>query len=235
MPWFCARSPSGTRQVLAWPPVPAARSLLVILIMSRSSRRPLLRVPAGLLVPCWLALAGACLSDSVQYSAADDDRAMAAIASTWTVTAGFGAPPVRVTLCEDLTVVADDENTCQVEHTVRGGGRGRDHEESHGGVGCGGCPFAAVAYVTGSVTLAPGDAPRPVAGTVTTSGGAGGDEAYEYPYSVQLSCTDPDQPCGSLYGTLEADGTLVLQSYTAGTSTAVDVTLARTGAAACAP
>lgn len=158
---------------------------------------------------------------------------MLAIASTW---AAPGAGGASLFLCEDVTAVPDD-NTCQVEHVVRGGGRGIAHEQEHGG-GCGGCPFANVAYVHGS--LDGGGLPGPVAvtGAVTLAPGAGADTAYDFPYSVRLQCVDPAAPC-TIYGTLEEDGRLELELPNALTGTAGSTgtthLLTRTGAATCPP
>jgi hypothetical protein len=70
-------------------------------------------------------LAAGCIpGEEASYSPEEDDAAIAAIASTWSAS----SPAISLSLCEDANAPEPD-NTCQVEHVVRGGGRGRRHEE----------------------------------------------------------------------------------------------------------
>ena len=184
--------------------------------MSRPPRRR--KLPRLL---CHLAIvlgSGCLLGDEVSYSPQEDDAAIVAIASTW-VGASFS-----LSLCEDLDAPEPD-NTCQVDHAVRGGGRGRRHVETHGGVGCGGCPYEAVAFVRGAAsgTGLPGTVA--VEGEITL-GRTPDDEPYAFPYLVQLRCVTPGQTC-ALSGTLSEDGTLEL-TVDVDLSSA-SVTLPRTG------
>lgn len=150
-----------------------------------------------------LILAGGCLSDTISYSPQEDDEAINSIVHVFSAP---GAGGLTLSLCEDIAAV-EDTNKCQVEHTVRGGGRGRRHEESHGGGGCGGCPSATVAVVTGTVSGGSLATPRLVKGEILLGRGINGDDPYGFPYDVTLSCEGMPTPC-SLRGTLEDDGTL---------------------------
>jgi hypothetical protein len=161
-----------------------------------------------------------CLSDSTSYSPEDDTTAMDAIESTWSV------GDLVVTLCEDLTAPDVDENACDVEHVVRGDGRGREHSEDHGGVGCGGCPFAAAAYVKGTVSGGGLPTPVSVTGEIMLSYGSS-DDPYAYPYDVTLQCDAPGTSC-AFYGTLHENGMLEIRS-----GTVAAATLPRMGAASC--
>lgn len=161
-----------------------------------------------------------CLSDSVSYSPQRDDDAINAIVYVF---AAPGAGGLTVALCEDPDAV-EDANTCQVQHTVRGGGRGRRHEEESGGVGCGGCPFATVAFVTGTVSGGTFTTPQMVKGEITLGYGTG-DDPYAFPYRVTLSCEGT--PSCYLTGMLEEDGSLQI------TSSGAEVVLARGGEASC--
>lgn len=192
--------------------------------MPPSPRRQRIRRIARNLV---IVLAAGCIGRNiVSYSPEEDDTAIAAIASTWSAS----TPALSISLCEDPTALEPDQ-PCQVQHMVRGEGRGRRHEEDNGSIGCGGCPFAAVAFVKGTASGAglPGTGPVAIAGEVRLSF-ANPDDPYEFPYQVVLKCIDPLQPC-SLFGTLQEDGTLELDSNTG--DTVAPVALARTGTATC--
>lgn len=169
-------------------------------------------------------LAAGCIGPEASYSPEEDDAAIAVVASTWSA----ASPALSLSLCEDVDA-PEPESTCQVEHVVRGGGRGRRHDERHGGVGCGGCPFGAAAFVRGTVSGIGMAGTAAVAGEIAMGRAVDGD-AYAFPYDVTLQCVDPGQDCfltGFLHedGTLELDGTSSLDTST--------VTLTRTGAAAC--
>ena len=171
-------------------------------------------------------LAGCIPGETASYSPEEDDTAIAAIESSWS----GSSPALSLSLCEDVNAPEPD-NTCQVQHAVRGGGRGRRHEESNGSIGCGGCPFAAAAFVRGTAsgTGLPGTGTVAVAGEITLSSFSA-DDPYAFPYHVELRCVDPGQTC-SLFGTLNEDGTLELTS--SADATATPVALARTGTATC--
>lgn len=170
----------------------------------------------------------ACLSSTSTYDASQDDGAMSALTRSW---AGGGA---SLSLCEDLAAeatagTADAGNSCEVANVVLGGGRGSAHSISHGG-GCGGCPFANEAFVTGYATIDGIPSNSQVAGSVSLGGDEGADP-YGYPYYLALACTDPDHPC-ALDGTLQADGTLLLELAGAGSALG-SATLAAGSAAEC--
>lgn len=186
--------------------------------MARSPRRRI----RSLFFNIAVALAAGCISgEPVMYSPEDDDEAMATIASSWAVS----SPTISLSLCEDVTAELG-ENSCQIKHQVRGGGRGTRHEFPGGG-GCGGCALATIAAVTGTLS-APGlQGPVAVAGQVRLQSAY--HSPYEFPYHIELHCT-AGTPC-SVSGTLNEDGSIEI-----GVSTAPDlgpVELARSGAAAC--
>jgi hypothetical protein len=145
-------------------------------------------------------LASGCLNDTISYSPERDDEAMNAIVHEFSAPGGL-----TLSLCENVAAPDVDPNDCDVEHTVRGGGRGREHEETRG-VGCGGCPSTTVANVKGTISGGGLAAPRMVTGQIGL-GGLGDDDPYEFPYHVTLTCEGTTSPC-SLSGTLEADGSL---------------------------
>jgi hypothetical protein len=161
-----------------------------------------------------------CLSDTASYSPEDDTMAMTAIESTWS------SGDLVVSLCEDVTAPDADENDCDVEHVVRGDGRGREHSEDHGGVGCGGCPFSAVAFVKGTVSGGGLPTPVSVTGEITLSA-TSSDDPYAYPYDVQLRCDAPGTSC-TFYGTLDENGMLEIRS-----GSVAAATLGRTAPASC--
>jgi hypothetical protein len=165
----------------------------------------------------------ACLEESASYSPEADDQAMASLTRTWT-RPDEGA---SLSLCEDLEAAAVplDANDCQIENVTRGGGRGTRHDESRGG-GCGGCPFANVAYVKGTVSGVGLAVPVQVHGTVDLGNY---DDPYDFPYRLALVCDDTTAPC-YLTGELEADGSLDLVNEAGG-----EAVLAPTGAATCSP
>jgi hypothetical protein len=161
-----------------------------------------------------------CLGDTVSYSPQEDDDAINAIVYQFSAP---GTAGLTVALCEDVDAV-EDTNNCQVQHTVRGGGRGRRHEEDQGGVGCGGCPFATVAFVTGTVSGGSFTAPQKVKGEVTLGYGTS-DDPYAFPYRVTLTCEGT--PGCYLTGMLEEDGSLEITTPNA------EVTLVRGAEASC--
>jgi hypothetical protein len=166
--------------------------------MDRPAPRPFRR---GLALALVLALA-ACLSDTVSYTPPQDDVAMATIERTLVEQGPHG---LVLSICEDRARTdawTPPQEPCQVDHVVRGGGRGIAHEEDHGGGGCGGCPFTTVAYVRATADGGGLAAPLSLVGEVTL-----GDEAapYRLPYSVSLTCENPGTPC-ELSGVLREDG-----------------------------
>lgn len=190
-------------------------------------RRPRSRRPS-LLHIVTLVVAAGCLSDTSSYSPQQDDEAIDAI--VWQFSAA-GTDGLTLSLCEDVAAV-EDSNTCQVAHTVRGGGRGRRHEESFGGIGCGGCPFATVAVVKGTLSGGGLIGTRTVKGEITLGLGINGDDPYGFPYDVRLTCDGTPTPC-SLSGTLEADGSLQVTLSEGLTGMAADHALIRGVPASC--
>jgi hypothetical protein len=185
----------------------------------RRSRRTI--QPSNLFL---LALAAGCLTDSVEYTPQRDIQAFDEIERAWSTSGGL-----QLSLCEDRSAPGPDvANTCQIEHVVRGDGSAPAHSEPRGG-GCGGCPFENVAYVRGTVSGGGLAQPLVITGTIYL-GGAGSDP-YDYPYNIGLSCAAPAS-C-ELYGQLEADGTLAIDSVTGLDITHASLAFAPTGRAAC--
>jgi hypothetical protein len=181
-------------------------------------------IPMRLFTVC-IALS-ACFPQSAVYDADHDDDAMAALTRTWS---GGGA---TLSLCEDVSVAASTPGDgCQIENVTRGGGLGEAHSEQRGG--CGGCPLANEAFVSGTIsggTLPDGTA---VSGNVFLGSGYD-DDPYAFPYTVVLSCTDVAHPC-SVTGTLESDGSLHLTVDPGGIATTpAELGLSPTGDATCA-
>jgi len=167
-----------------------------------------------------------CLSDTASYTPAKDDEAMAAIAKVF---AAPGTGGLTVSLCEDVDAI-EDTNNCQVGHTVRGGGRGRRHDQDSGGIGCGGCQYHTVAYVKGTVSGGPLAGPRAVTGEIQLGLG---ENPYGFPYDVDLDCDDTPSTC-QLTGTLAEDGSLQLTfSDNMSAANTVTVDLTAVGEAAC--
>jgi hypothetical protein len=162
-----------------------------------------------------------------------DAAAMAAILSTWTQTAGG---TLVLSLCEDVTTAeAWTGPDCLVDHVVRAGGLGLAHEVHHtGGCGAGGCPFAATAYVRGTVQGDDFSGPVSVRGEVVLNDPA--SDPYAFPYRLSLVCDDPQQRCG-IDGTLAADGRLDLEYYLGDPavyhSTRIQSALSRAGPSTC--
>ena len=184
--------------------------------MSPLHRRRLSRRTAQLS----LILVVGCLgADWVAYSPEQDDEMMAALTRVWS------ADTLTVSLCEDVAAPESD-NTCQVEHVIRGGGRGRRHEEYHGNVGCGGCPYDAVAYVKGTVSGGSFTTPVAVVGEVYPGFEAPAERPYAYPFRVVLRCRDGG--C-AFDGFVQEDGRLQLIDSSSNATTE----LAPGGAASC--
>jgi hypothetical protein len=168
----------------------------------------------------------ACAKDTVRYGPVMDDLAMTAIASTWSQPGGL-----TLSLCEALALSEAwlGPDRCQVDHVVRGGGRGLAHTERPGG-GCGGgCPYRILAYVRGTASGAGLEGEVPVSGTVELQSG-NTDDPYAFPYTLRLIC---GEGC-TLEGTLGADGQ-VTATLSTGTSGAggTSYRLSRTGPAMC--
>ncbi len=167
----------------------------------------------------------ACLDPATSFDPAQDDTAVSAVTRNWS---GSGA---TLSLCEDVAVAASTPASgCQIANVARGGGLGVTHSQARGG--CGGCPLDNVAYVTGTVsssTLPPGTA---VSGQVDLGNGYD-DDPYAFPYTLELTCTDPSLEC-RITGTLEADGSLNLSIDDGGiASTTLTVDFAPGSAATC--
>jgi hypothetical protein len=151
----------------------------------------------------------ACSTGSFDFTPTQDDAVMAEIASVFE-----GGEDVVLTLCEDreLSDAWQDPGGCQEAHVIRGGGRGLAHTESEpSNIGCGGCPFNVLAYVTGTLSGGPFDEPAEVAGEILT--GDLYDEPFAYPFRLNLRCQGGFAPCTMIGGTLEQDGSLTLEVY----------------------
>lgn len=170
-------------------------------------------------------LAAGCLSDSVEYTPEQDIQAFDDIARAWSAPDGLA-----LSLCEDPTAPGPDpDDTCQIEHVVRADGSAPADREEHGG-GCGGCPFSNVAYVRGTLSGTGLTEPVTVTGLIGLGRGAG-DDPYEYPYSVDLTCAAPAD-CG-LSGSLDPDGTLTIEYFHGLDVSGTSFTFAPAGQASC--
>jgi hypothetical protein len=170
----------------------------------------------------------ACSDHTVDYTQAQDDAALALVASTWTEPVAAG---LVLSLCED-TAASDawTAPTCEEDHVIRGGGRALVHTETHPTVGCGGCLFLVRAYVVGTVSGGPFAAPTTVRGRVTLQSG-NDTEPYASPWSVSLDC-EGAVTC-SIVGTIDGGGAMAATLTGAGTSAAASHALARTADASC--
>jgi hypothetical protein len=173
----------------------------------------------------------ACFTDTVSYTPQQDEAAMATIAQTYQQA---GPDGLVLSICEDTARSDPWQPTgsdCQVGHVVKGGGRGVAHTEEHGNVGCGGCPFATVAYVRAT-------ADGPALGGPVSLGGEvvlGDDNApYTLPFTISLACEDPNAPC-ELSGVINVDGSITATLVVGTGSTAVTTGygLSSAGQAAC--
>jgi hypothetical protein len=148
----------------------------------------------------------ACLGSTNSYGPIEDDRAMAVIASAF---AAAGSEGLALALCEDLERAAPWTGpTCDLEHVVMGGGRGRAHEQPHDGVECGGCPHEVAAMVQGEASGGPFPSPVALEGFVWLQGPRSGNP-YDYPYRLELRCADALAPCG-VEGSMDGTGHLEL-------------------------
>ena len=166
-------------------------------------------------------------STPAHYGPEEDVAALSRIVGRWASADGATA----LTLCEDAArAEAEPADGCVVEHVARGDGSGPTHEASDpDGLGCGGCPFAAVAYVRGTLVHAGREVP--VRGQVWL--GSDG-EPYALPYGLDLRCEGAGAACGML-GERTEDGRLELMLEEDGLPTsAPPVELRLTGPAPCA-
>lgn len=161
----------------------------------------------------WLALLLAaavvrCGSDTLHYSAAQDDEAIAAVERRWSGTVGTGS--LSILLCEDRAANdADPEDSCQVEHVVKGGGRTvASQSEEPGGVGCGGCPFMVRTRVT-AVAILPSGEVRKLRGIVAFGSAYDGDP-YQGDWAFQLDSEDAGPTPLSFEGRIQSDGSMSL-------------------------
>lgn len=118
--------------------------------MTASARRLVLPV---------LLLAGAlqCGPAGIEYSAERDEEAMERIERVWFGTVGEG--PISISVCEDKAANDQlEEGGCDVDHVVKGGGRGTTRTaDQAGGVGCGGCSLSALTNVVAIVHMPDGN------------------------------------------------------------------------------
>lgn len=187
----------------------------------RASRRPLPFLTLAL-------VAAVACEDSVRYTQAEDEAAMALIASTWSEPAAGG---LVLSLCEDVARSdAWEGPDCRLEHVVRGGGRALEHTESRESCGMGGCIFGVHGYVVG--TLQGGSLATPVSVRGSVSLGDGyEDDPYALPWSLSVEC-EGAEPC-SLGGTIGRDGSLALTLTGPGAAPGADHAMERSGDAAC--
>ena len=171
-------------------------------------------------------------SDQRVYTPEADDAAMAKIERTWS--GPMTADPIgTVTICEDRAradqaAAAAGSSDCAIAHVVRGGGRGTAQMRDVGGVGCGGCEFQVLAYVTATVESFDGTTTT-LTGNVYFASAYHGDTST-MPYKVVLR----DAAGDSLQGTIVDNGSLVVSSFTLGTTTiSAPVTLSPVGTATC--
>lgn len=189
--------------------------------LPRASRRPLPFLTLAL-------VAAVACEDSVRYTQAEDEAAMALIASTWTEA---GAGGLVLSLCEDVARSdAWEGPDCGLEHLVMGGGRSLEHSETHSDLGCGGCLYEVQAYVVG--TLQGGALPAPVSvrGTIYLRSGED-EDPYALPWGFTLYC-ETDGACEA-QGRILSDGSLEGSLSVPTDATPVQYDLTRTGDAVC--
>lgn len=171
------------------------------LAMRRRTTRSL--AVLGILALC------ACSPHEVAYGPVLDVEAIGRAVGVWQ--GEVDGRVMTVTLCEDHARAAvedskaTDDGGCQREHLARSVG-GRSHiEPVRGGVGCGGCPFAVQAMITGELDHP--DLPAPISFTQGTLllGDGYEDDPYALPYNVDLGSAQD-----GLGATLTTDGKLVL-------------------------
>lgn len=153
-------------------------------------------------------------SSRAHYGPEQDVEALSRIVGRWASADGA----VTLTLCEDVeTAQAEPADGCGVEHVARGDGSGPAHEtEYSNNIGCGGCQFAAVAYVRG--TLVRDGRERPVRGEVWLGDGSDADP-YALPYRLELDCEEAtDTRCGAA-GTLDEEARMALTLEEGGSTT----------------
>jgi len=174
-------------------------------------------------------LAAACLSSSTSYDPARDDQVVAVATGDY---AAGGAGALTLVLCEDLAREAEWTGpACDLEHVVKGGGRGLAHRESHSGAECGGCPFQAAVLVRGQVAGGPFASPFQVEGAVWLQDPRS-RHPYDLPYQVDLRCRDGQQPC-TIEGSVDAAGHLELKVSVGVPAGATLHALDRVGAPTC--
>jgi len=165
-----------------------------------------------------------CANDTVHYNPTSDNTAMSLIEQTWTEqTPGT----FTITILEDITTAdATPADKCSIDHVVKGGSRGLDHEEENSPVGCGGCELLAQAYVR--ATASGGILPNTtiLTGTVTL-GDCYNEDPYLLPYSLSLSGTKGITNY-TINGKIESGNKLNIKVTVAtqgGTSTSADYNL----------
>ncbi|NMB76392.1 MAG: hypothetical protein GYA21_14840 [Myxococcales bacterium] len=172
----------------------------------------LMKKKTARLVPVMLALMTACSPPPTMYfSAAQDTAVMAELETEFSQSASGG---IRLSLCEDRarSDAWNEPGACGEAHVVRGGGRGIEHEEKEpSGIGCGGCPFSVLAYVTATIDGGPFAEPVSLAGEVRMGDLYRPSEVFAYPYTLELArCKE--QGCDvRVHGLLYADGRLELE------------------------
>jgi len=153
----------------------------------------------------------ACSTGQVRFTADQDQAVMQELASEFTSLEG-----TLLSLCEDRarSDAWNEPGGCQEAHVVRGAGRGLVHtEDEPSGIGCGGCPFAVLAYVKGTWSGAPFDSPVEVEGQVGLGDLYEPGGVFAYPYRVDLTCKGDAPACAAIGGELHEDGRLSLRVY----------------------
>ncbi|HSA23829.1 MAG TPA: hypothetical protein P5076_20375, partial [Myxococcota bacterium] len=153
----------------------------------------------------------ACSTGKVNFTVAEDDAIMQVLATEFSTLEGS-----VLSLCEnrELSDAWKDPGGCQEAHVVRGGGRGLAHSEDEpSSIGCGGCPFAVLAYVKGTWTGAPFAEPVEVEGEVALGDLHEPGGVFGYPFQVYLTCKGDSPACAVIDGELQENGHLALRVH----------------------
>ncbi len=158
-----------------------------------------------------LLVAGAvrCGPAAIEYSAQRDDQAIERIAHVWSGTVGKG--PISISVCEDRAANDQlEEGGCEVDHVVKGGGRGTTRTaEQVGSIGCGGCSMSALTEVVATVHMPDGTS-AVMRGTVRL-GSAYEEDPYAGDWGLWLATPEGyEGKAVQLEGRILEDGKLVL-------------------------
>ena len=140
-----------------------------------------------------------CLSHSDTWTVAEDQQVMDLVTSSWTSATGLA-----LSLCEDVATADATVENCQYEHVVMAGTRA--HPGSFDmGPGCGGCPLAVAAFVSGHASGGGLTGDVQVQGQIILPS-AYDDDQYKFPYQLDLTCAGI-AGC-TITGDLAEDGTI---------------------------